>query len=293
MSIPEATRPGLEPDVPAIVHEELDRLPDRHRLPVVLCDLEGLTYEQAAAHLRWTEPTLRHRLVKARHRLRERLTRRGITAGSVGVVLAASGGRGESGGARGPGSLGGHGGDGRREHGDGRRPVGRPHQEPDHDQAEGRRGECPGRGRGRDGRRGRGRGGAVATIPRPAIDAQAGAEMKRPAAAGQTPAPASAPGAMIEVRGRVVDPQGRSVPGATVQAVYIGVNGDIKPAPGSSGLGRPVPAARAAPALLPRLPARRCHARPRRHTALDHRVRPGIRARQGRGPAQSPATRPS
>ncbi len=82
------TEPDLE--VPSIVHEEVDRLPDRERLPVVLCDLEGLTYEQAAARLSWTEPTLRHRLVKGRSRLRERLTRRGITAGSLGAVLAAS-----------------------------------------------------------------------------------------------------------------------------------------------------------------------------------------------------------
>jgi RNA polymerase sigma factor (sigma-70 family) len=81
------TRP--DPDVVPIVHEELDRLPDRHRLPVVLCDLEGLTYEQAAARLRWTEPTLRHRLVKARGRLRERLTRRGVTAGALGTILTA------------------------------------------------------------------------------------------------------------------------------------------------------------------------------------------------------------
>jgi RNA polymerase sigma factor (sigma-70 family) len=79
-----------DPDVASIVHEELDRLPDRQRLPVVLCDLEGLTYEQAAHHLRWTEPTLRHRLVKARLRLRHRLIRRGVTAGAVGVTLAAS-----------------------------------------------------------------------------------------------------------------------------------------------------------------------------------------------------------
>ena len=35
----------------SIVHEEVDRLPERHRLPVVLCDLEGLTYEQAAGRL--------------------------------------------------------------------------------------------------------------------------------------------------------------------------------------------------------------------------------------------------
>jgi RNA polymerase sigma factor (sigma-70 family) len=32
-------------DVRSMVHEEVDRLPDRERLPVVLCDLEGLTYE--------------------------------------------------------------------------------------------------------------------------------------------------------------------------------------------------------------------------------------------------------
>ena len=82
------TEPDLE--VPSIVHEEVDRLPDRERLPVVLCDLEGLTYEQAAAHLSWTEPTLRHRLVKGRSRLRERLTRRGITARSLGAALATS-----------------------------------------------------------------------------------------------------------------------------------------------------------------------------------------------------------
>ena len=40
---------------------------------------------------------------------------------------------------------------------------------------------------------------------------------------------------LLTVAGRVVDPQGRSVPGATVQAVYIGVNHYIKPTPGSSG----------------------------------------------------------
>ncbi len=86
MAIPEATRPGLDPDVSNIVHEEVDRLPDRLRLPVVLCDLEGLTYEQAAGRLHWTEPTLRHRLVKARQRLRNRLTRRGVTGAALGVL---------------------------------------------------------------------------------------------------------------------------------------------------------------------------------------------------------------
>ena len=42
---------GPDPDLGPIVHEEIDRLPERERLPVVLCDLEGLTYEQAAGQL--------------------------------------------------------------------------------------------------------------------------------------------------------------------------------------------------------------------------------------------------
>ena len=74
MAIADAARPGLDPEIASIVHEEVDRLPDGLRLPVVLCDLEGLTYEQAAGRLHWTEPTLRHRLVKARQRLRDRLS---------------------------------------------------------------------------------------------------------------------------------------------------------------------------------------------------------------------------
>src|SRR5262249_41376966 len=40
MTSPHAARNDPEPDLASIVHEELDRLPDRERLPVVLCDLE-------------------------------------------------------------------------------------------------------------------------------------------------------------------------------------------------------------------------------------------------------------
>ena len=91
MAIPATRRTGPDPEIASIVHEEVDRLPEGLRLPVVLCDLEGLTYEQAAGRLGWTEPTLRHRLVKARGRLRDRLTRRGVTRGGrVAVGLAAS-----------------------------------------------------------------------------------------------------------------------------------------------------------------------------------------------------------
>ena len=46
--------------------------------------------------------------------------------------------------------------------------------------------------------------------------------MKRPPAAGDAAAPASAPAAFVEVRGRVVDPQGRPVSGATVREAWFG-----------------------------------------------------------------------
>jgi RNA polymerase sigma factor (sigma-70 family) len=77
--------PRSEPDreLQALLHAEIDRLPDSQRLPVVLCDLEGLTYEQAANQLRWTVPTLRNRLARGRQRLKTRLTRRCLMAPAI------------------------------------------------------------------------------------------------------------------------------------------------------------------------------------------------------------------
>jgi RNA polymerase sigma factor (sigma-70 family) len=70
-------------ELAALLHEEIDRLPESHRLPVVLCDLEDLTYEQAAEQLGWTVPTLRNRLAKARQRLKDRLARHGMIAPAI------------------------------------------------------------------------------------------------------------------------------------------------------------------------------------------------------------------
>jgi RNA polymerase sigma factor (sigma-70 family) len=61
-----------------ILHEELDRLPEKYRMAVVLCDLAGLTQEQAARQLGWPGGTVRSRPARGRERLRERLTRRGM-----------------------------------------------------------------------------------------------------------------------------------------------------------------------------------------------------------------------
>ncbi|MHB1557310.1 MAG: sigma-70 family RNA polymerase sigma factor, partial [Isosphaeraceae bacterium] len=91
MDVPDdRSRPGLDPDELAILHEEVDRLPDRERLPVVLCDVEGQTYEQAAGRLGWTVPALYHRLAAGRKRLRARLMRRGITAAAAGGLFESS-----------------------------------------------------------------------------------------------------------------------------------------------------------------------------------------------------------
>jgi RNA polymerase sigma factor (sigma-70 family) len=67
----------------AVVHEEVVRLPERYRTPVVLCYFEGLTHDEAAARLSWPVGTVRSRLARARDQLRTRLTRRGVTAPST------------------------------------------------------------------------------------------------------------------------------------------------------------------------------------------------------------------
>ncbi|HEX4609182.1 MAG TPA: sigma-70 family RNA polymerase sigma factor [Urbifossiella sp.] len=72
-------------ELAAAVHEELARLPDRYRLPVVLCDLEGETQPAAASRLGWPVGSVAGRLSRARALLRDRLARRGYAP--VGAVL--------------------------------------------------------------------------------------------------------------------------------------------------------------------------------------------------------------
>jgi len=75
-------RPGRADDGcdHAAVHEEIARLPERYRLPVVLCYLEGLTYQAAADRLGCPLGTIGVRLGRARDRLRSGLRRRGLSA---------------------------------------------------------------------------------------------------------------------------------------------------------------------------------------------------------------------
>src|SRR4051812_5492279 len=61
------------------LHEDLRRLPESYRLPLVLCSLEGQTQDEAARRLGWTTGMVKGRLDRGRALLRRRLTRRGLT----------------------------------------------------------------------------------------------------------------------------------------------------------------------------------------------------------------------
>jgi RNA polymerase sigma factor (sigma-70 family) len=60
-----------------LVDQELNRLPEKYRAPLVLCYLHGRTHDQAAEVLRCPVGTVRSRLARGRDLLKKRLTRRG------------------------------------------------------------------------------------------------------------------------------------------------------------------------------------------------------------------------
>jgi RNA polymerase sigma factor (sigma-70 family) len=70
-------------DLRPLLHEELDRLPDKYRAPIVLCHLEGKTHEQAAQLLHWPIGTVSGRLSRGRELLKSRLERRGLAVPSA------------------------------------------------------------------------------------------------------------------------------------------------------------------------------------------------------------------
>ncbi len=71
--------------------DELARLPEKYRAPLILCYLEGLTQDEAARRLGWSRGVLRGRVDRGREQLRVRLARRGLSL-SAGLLGAALGG---------------------------------------------------------------------------------------------------------------------------------------------------------------------------------------------------------
>lgn len=94
-------RVALPPDVPAPLPDEgvdeaalarldveVQRLPDKLRAAIILCELQGQSRREAARQLRVPEGTLSSRLAAGRTRLAERLRAAGFAAVAVGLLLS-------------------------------------------------------------------------------------------------------------------------------------------------------------------------------------------------------------
>jgi RNA polymerase sigma factor (sigma-70 family) len=73
---PERAADGI--DLREVIHDEINRLPEKYGVPLVLTYLEGETNEEVARLLQWPVGTVKGRLFHARDMLRARLSRRGL-----------------------------------------------------------------------------------------------------------------------------------------------------------------------------------------------------------------------
>jgi RNA polymerase sigma factor (sigma-70 family) len=80
-----AVDPVLLAEAQVVLNEELNRLPEKLRIPLVLRYLEGMSQDEAAQHAGWSVSTFKRRLREGLEVLRERLRRRG-----VGLIAALS-----------------------------------------------------------------------------------------------------------------------------------------------------------------------------------------------------------
>jgi RNA polymerase sigma factor (sigma-70 family) len=90
MPEPEAVSQVSPDDLTEWLDRELNRLPDKYRIPIVLCDLEGKAHREAAEQLGWPIGTVSGRLSRAKAMLARRLSRRdmSLSAGLLTMLLA-------------------------------------------------------------------------------------------------------------------------------------------------------------------------------------------------------------
>jgi RNA polymerase sigma-70 factor (ECF subfamily) len=89
MARPQAPDEKVSEELLRLLDKELSRLPDKYRLPVVLCDLEGRPRKQVARQFAIPEGTLSSRLTTARRLLAKRLARHGfaVSGGALATAL--------------------------------------------------------------------------------------------------------------------------------------------------------------------------------------------------------------
>ncbi|HUR53044.1 MAG TPA: sigma-70 family RNA polymerase sigma factor [Gemmataceae bacterium] len=87
--VPVASIDSAAPDELAAVCDAVAALPERYRVPVLLCFFEGLTHAEAARRIGWPVGTVAGRLARAKDMLARRLSRKGVGVAAVALGVPA------------------------------------------------------------------------------------------------------------------------------------------------------------------------------------------------------------
>ena len=89
-SLPGRAESGRSAEEARVLHDELARLPDRFRVPILLCYFDGLTQLEAARRLGWPVGTVASRIDRGKEKLHRRLTGRGVLVPAIGLAATAA-----------------------------------------------------------------------------------------------------------------------------------------------------------------------------------------------------------